>query len=261
MVEHTSKELPVALGVYVTLNEAGRYTLRAADFSQPTLLFDPFYVRSARELGTHSYDGIRNKLVKEADLRHLDGVASLLGGQQEVFSILSTQLAQYAAENNLPTQFVIRFFERISAQYKKIAFAEQAVRLEQLKNATGAQLDLLEALKNPDDVKFGQIFVAYKNLHKTTRDFAAATSRASELYDANVLKLYGIRPTDLVKFGAEPEIVLPTGGSRSTVNELELACAQIARDPVFRASVRRGLTETMDELRTAAEIVKSLSGK
>ena len=261
MAKHSSRELPVASWVYTTSSEDGKSYIRAANFFQPTLLYDTFYGKSARELGTSAYDGIRNKLIRVADLKHLDGIAYLLSQQHQIFSMFGSQFSEYATEENLPQELVKRFFINTTAKYKEWAFAEQPVRLQQLKEATGSQLDLLEALKNPDDAKFRQMVVAYEGIHNIVRAFADITSDVSRLYDANLAKLYGDRvPADLVKFGEEPEIIVPEIQEISGVDRLISAVSEVARDPVFVARIHRRRKEAFNDLtKIMAEIVQELN--
>lgn len=248
MAEHSSKELPIASWVYIK-SEDGRHDIRAADFFQPTLLYNPFYSKSVKEFGKSGYDGIRSKLIATADINHLGGIASLLGQQLEIFSMLENQFAEYAGEKKLPKEFVGTFFVRAAAKYRELAFAEQSGRLEKLKEATGAQLDLLEVLKNPDDARFGEMTAAYQRIHDVVRSFAAVTLHVSELYDTNERNLYGVNtvPADLVKFGKEPEIILPET-QLSVDDMLSLAASEVARNPVFVAGIRRRSREAIDDL-------------
>lgn len=258
MAEHSSKELPIASWVY-TKSEDGRHDIRAADFFQPTLLYNPFYSSSVREFGKSAYDGIRSKLIATADINHLGGIASLLRGQLEIFSMLKNQFAEYAGEKKLPKEFVGTFFVRAAAKYRELAFAEQSGRLENLKKATGSQLDLLEALKNPDDARFGEMTAAYQRIHDVVRSFAAVTLHVSELYDANESNLYGIKtvPSDLVKFGKEPEVIVPET-QLSVADMFSLAASRIARDPVFVAGIRRRSQEAIDDLgKLAKQVIQS----
>ena len=255
MAEHFSREVPVAHGVYMTPNENGRQYIRAGAFHKPTSVYDPFYSKAVRDLGTESYLGIRKQLITEADVRHLDGVISLLDQQQQVLSMFAPQLSVYASEERLPREIVEPFLIKAAAGYGKLAFAEQLGRLEKLREATGAQVDLLEALKNPDDARIRAVFDTYARLHGAVRTFADEAAYASKQYDINLNKFYGEGriPDNVVKFDVEPDIIVPKTSVLTQFDQLVSAASRVARDPVFVASVRRGTQEAIDDLGRAAE--------
>lgn len=198
MVQQLSKELPVAIGVSVIPSRSGSYSVRAAGFYEPTLLFNPLYSNYINEFGTQAHGQVRQKFVQVVNTNHLANIADLLELQDNIFLEIEDRFADYISERKLSRELVQTVFRGTADSYRKLSFAEQSSRFQKLQEASGSQLDLCEAIRNPEDTRFVEIFLAYQRMHKIVRDLAAVTSRASALYDAAAKHIFGYSlPTDL----------------------------------------------------------------